>query len=152
MSDRILVMNHGAVEQTGTPKEIYHRPQSSFVADFIGGANIMEAEVMGEMGPDLWTLATPIGELVAQCDRAPVAKRLRVCWRPENAQRKANGANLVTADITHRSFQGSFTDLFFERGGREYRLQLAETADEPIGETVRFLLRPGDIVMLEPVP
>jgi spermidine/putrescine transport system ATP-binding protein len=39
MSDRVAVMNHGLLEQVGTPEEIYHRPASSFVADFVGTAN-----------------------------------------------------------------------------------------------------------------
>jgi iron(III) transport system ATP-binding protein len=45
MADRIVVMNHGKVEQVGTPLEIYSNPQSIFVADFIGQANIIKLEV-----------------------------------------------------------------------------------------------------------
>ncbi len=46
LSDRILVMNHGGVEQVGTPEEIYQRPASIFVADFIGRANFVETRVL----------------------------------------------------------------------------------------------------------
>lgn len=46
LSDRILVMNHGRVEQVGTPEEIYQRPASIFVADFIGRANFVETQVL----------------------------------------------------------------------------------------------------------
>ncbi len=42
MSDRIAVMNHGKVEQVGAPTEIYERPRTRFVADFIGEINILE--------------------------------------------------------------------------------------------------------------
>jgi iron(III) transport system ATP-binding protein len=45
LSDRILVMNHGRVEQIGTPEEIYQRPASIFVADFIGRANFVQTRV-----------------------------------------------------------------------------------------------------------
>ncbi|WP_418304077.1 ABC transporter ATP-binding protein [Novibacillus thermophilus] len=47
MSDRIAVMNHGVIEQVGTPDEIYERPASRFVADFIGETNIFEGTVVG---------------------------------------------------------------------------------------------------------
>src|SRR5260370_20196817 len=47
MADRIAVMNEGSIEQLGTPTEIYRRPTSRFVADFIGHANFLEVEVEG---------------------------------------------------------------------------------------------------------
>src|SRR2546422_9765115 len=45
MATRIAVMNEGRIEQVGTPHEIYHRPKSAFVADFIGESNFIEGEV-----------------------------------------------------------------------------------------------------------
>ena len=45
ISDRVIIMNEGRIEQIGTPEEIYMRPETHFVADFIGGANFIEAEV-----------------------------------------------------------------------------------------------------------
>ncbi len=47
LSDRIVVMNNGRVEQVGTPQEIYQKPDSVFVADFIGKANFIESRVEG---------------------------------------------------------------------------------------------------------
>jgi iron(III) transport system ATP-binding protein len=47
LSDRIVVMDHGRVKQIGTPEEIYQRPSSVFVADFIGRANFVETQVLG---------------------------------------------------------------------------------------------------------
>ena len=48
MADRIVVMNHGVIEQVGAPVEIYRRPASVFVADFIGTMNFLAAEVTGD--------------------------------------------------------------------------------------------------------
>lgn len=45
LSDRIMVMNEGKIEQVDTPVRIYHRPETRFVAHFIGGANLVEATV-----------------------------------------------------------------------------------------------------------
>ena len=47
MSDRVAVMNHGVLEQVGTPEDIYHRPASAFVADFVGTANRFTGRVEG---------------------------------------------------------------------------------------------------------
>jgi len=54
MSDRIAVMNRGRVAQVGTPQEIYERPSSLFVADFIGASNVFSGRVVGPAGP--WSL------------------------------------------------------------------------------------------------
>jgi len=47
MADRIVVMNHGAIEQVGTPSDIYRKPASAFVADFVGTMTFLDAEVAG---------------------------------------------------------------------------------------------------------
>ena len=48
ISDRVIVMNVGVIEQIGTPEEIYNRPRSRFVADFVGSANIIKGRLSGE--------------------------------------------------------------------------------------------------------
>jgi iron(III) transport system ATP-binding protein len=50
ISDRVIVMNHRVIEQIGSPEDIYDRPASRFVADFIGDANLVKAEVVEERG------------------------------------------------------------------------------------------------------
>ena len=47
MSDRLAVMNHGGIEQCGTPRDIYERPATAFVADFLGVANLLPADHLG---------------------------------------------------------------------------------------------------------
>ncbi len=53
MSDRIIVMNAGRIEQDGTPEALYHHPQSRFVADFIGDTNLLDCTVLGVEGDRL---------------------------------------------------------------------------------------------------
>ena len=53
LSDRIVVMNEGIIEQIGTPVEIYRFPNSRFVADFIGRANFVPGEALGKHGDNL---------------------------------------------------------------------------------------------------
>src|SRR5438445_975994 len=76
MADRIAVMNHGRIEQLGTPFEIYRRPASRFVADFIGDANFLDVRVDG----DVAVLAD--GTRVP-CRRGDVQGRAALMVRPE---------------------------------------------------------------------
>ena len=55
MSDRIVIFNHGQIEQIGTPREVYETPSNLHVASFIGEANIFEIEVKAVDGPHLIT-------------------------------------------------------------------------------------------------
>lgn len=148
MSDRVFVMNGGVIEQADTPETLYGAPQTSFVADFIGSANVFEADVTGVNEDGLVKLTTPLGSLVAKAPRPPAADRVRICWRPEHADLSANGTNRLTARVSHRAFQGHFTDLHLDMNGTEIRIQ---TNQPGIGEgdTISFSITPDQIVLLE---
>ncbi|MDD5303886.1 MAG: ABC transporter ATP-binding protein [Elusimicrobia bacterium] len=90
MSDRIAVFNHGRIEQVGTPGEIYETPKTSFVADFIGGANIFSAEVLpGAEGrahlrlEDEYELDVPLD---ADETLPAVGRRVKIAIRPERVK------------------------------------------------------------------
>ncbi|MBL1421670.1 MAG: ABC transporter ATP-binding protein [Alphaproteobacteria bacterium] len=148
MSDRILIMRNGKIEQSGTPTEIYNFPQTSFVADFIGDANILDATIIGQESEDFWRVSTEIGELLVKSDTPPIAKRLKICWRPENAQFGAGEMNSIEAPITHRAFQGNYTDLFIEMNGVAQRVQWRRSHLEDI-TSLSMNIRPEDIIFLE---
>jgi len=61
MADRIVVMNHGVIEQVGTPMEVYERPATPFVADFVGKVNVLRAQALGGN-------RFRVGEIDLQCD------------------------------------------------------------------------------------
>ncbi len=150
LSDRVFVMNGGRIEQADTPEDLYSTPKTSFVADFIGNANVLDAEVGSANGNGEITLATPVGQLVARAPVAPAGSKLRICWRPEHADLSAGGENRLTARVTHRAFQGHFTDLHLASDGLEYRVQTNRPGISE-GDTVTFSLRPDQIVLLEAV-
>jgi iron(III) transport system ATP-binding protein len=79
MADRIVVMNHGAIEQVGTPLAIYEQPASPFVADFIGKANVLEAECMGE-----GRYRVGRHELVTPVNGMARGEKVRLYLRPED--------------------------------------------------------------------
>ncbi|MEO8104313.1 MAG: ABC transporter ATP-binding protein [Betaproteobacteria bacterium] len=126
LGDRIAVMEKGRLAQIGTPREIYYRPATRFVADFIGTMNRVQGLIEGE------TLRLPSGAL-------PVGPRVsgEVLFRPEDVR-------IVPAEQAH--LQARIVNAFFL--GDHTRLILDVGAEQPItAETVeRREFKPGDIV------
>ncbi|WP_028293951.1 ABC transporter ATP-binding protein [Oceanobacter kriegii] len=111
MSDRIVVLNGGKVEQLGTPTEIYHRPASRFVADFIGESNVFEGKVVrfDDFGADV-----QCGELLIRTeDRNLITgSAVEVMLRPEqftllDSSTSAAGQQVLTATLEQAVFVGS---------------------------------------------
>ncbi len=105
MADRIVVMNHGAIEQVGTPLEVYRDPRSPFVADFVGKINVLYARL--HPGGELH-----IGGGRYTCGHeTDVAREVRVYLRPEDvlARPIAPGdSNVFEATIEKIEFLGSY--------------------------------------------
>ena len=84
MSDRIAVMNEGRFEQIGTPRELYEKPNNSFIADFVGETNFLEGEVVDREG-DMSIFLTTLGnKLKVQLPAdTPLGDKLTIAVRPE---------------------------------------------------------------------
>jgi spermidine/putrescine transport system ATP-binding protein len=80
MSDRLAVMNGGRIVQTGTPREVYEEPADTYVADFLGAANLMKVTVTGpgEVRLDDWTLATSRSGLSGAAHAVIRPERVRI--------------------------------------------------------------------------
>lgn len=110
MSDRIVVMNNGYIEQVASPEEIYERPKTKFVADFIGETNIFEGyvtdvdneramlKISDEQNVGIKDICLSIGELVCIAVRP---ERLRIKHTPEN------GDEYIKAKLKERIYAGS---------------------------------------------
>ena len=99
LSDRIAVMNAGRVLQIGTPQEVYERPHTRFVADFIGDSNFFEGQV-DEVGSSV-TVETTFGFRV-RCTPTSWAKRgdkVAVAVRPENVDVTSAAENTLTGTL-----------------------------------------------------
>jgi putative spermidine/putrescine transport system ATP-binding protein len=84
LSDRIAIFNDGRVAQLGSPQDIYRRPQSLFVADFIGDANVLTGSVQ-RRDDDVW-LSTPSGSFRAPESATPMGLAAALVIRPERLQ------------------------------------------------------------------
>ncbi len=85
MSDKIIVLNKGAIEQIGSPQDIYHHPKNRFVADFIGIANITEANVKN-IGDNLYAVSSIFGDFTVFSEKKPESERIYICFRPEDIE------------------------------------------------------------------
>jgi spermidine/putrescine ABC transporter ATP-binding subunit len=108
MSDRIVLMNAGCIEQIGTPEDLYDNPQTRFAAEFIGEASLLEGTVVSVQGA---TVIIAIDELrlpaIAACPGLTRGERAILMTRPERVELapKANGEALAMT-VAKRVFQG----------------------------------------------
>ena len=121
ISDRIVVMNKGRIEQVGAPEALYRSPLTSFVADFLGAANIVSGTAAGDH-----LVTTTIGRFSVGAERKLGGGPLKISWRPEDMRITAPGteANIVGARVRGVVFCGSFTELVLDVAGQQLRAQV----------------------------
>jgi len=140
ISDRIVVMHQGRIEQVGDPRSIYLHPRTSFVAGFIGLANIVKGKVVAREGGRL-ELETALGRLAAAAGDSTAAPGDEVCFsfRPESmALYKEESANKVRGTILYSIFMGDVTDLFVDANGVRLRAHAESAAAFKPGDVVDF--------------
>ncbi len=154
MSDRIVVMRAGCIEQIGSPTEIYNLPRNAFVADFVGSANL----IRGRARPDLaagahFVLETDEGHLVQALahGRAPGPEptvSVRTVHLHLSAT-KPEGPNAWPVVVRRSVFQGDFTQVHVAWGGRELVVRAAALAPLPEGSAAWLSVAPEHCVLLE---
>src|SRR3984893_8039095 len=130
MSDRIAVMNRGAIEQLATPEIVYRAPETAFVLEFVGLSSRLGGKVVGSLGEGMIAVDTSIGRIAGRGSFVPGSDVL-VAVRPERILVGQPGDNSVRADLRDAVFQGSKVQLHF--AGAEGDHLLVETADLPGG-------------------
>ncbi len=125
MSDRIAVMNNGCIEQAGTPREIYLKPVSQFVSEFIGETNTFEA-IVAETGRDdiLW-LTTETGNVTAQEKGFEKGELVHISIRPDklNWSREPQPGFELAGTVTEHIFVGSFVkSILLLQNGNEVKI------------------------------
>jgi spermidine/putrescine transport system ATP-binding protein len=141
VSDRIAVMREGKIIQFGTPKEVYEQPQTSFVAEFLGAANLIPGRA-GNGGID-----TEIGFL--QLNKMPGWKQGTVAIRPERIRiaDRAPEKNGVKAKVTEAIYRGTNVDLWLEPGPLRVRTPAQRNFD--VDDQVWLELPPEGLVILD---
>ncbi len=156
MSDKIVVMNKGRTVQWGAPYEIYNNPVNSFVARFIGEANIISGTIVEKITEKQYRTETEMGDLVVESSVPPNGKKVQLCWRPEVARllKEREGINSFEGLVDLAVFQGNFTDLLMHQKNAQaqkipYRIQLFQNQKINRGDRITFKISPKDIRFLE---
>lgn len=168
LSDRVIVMNHGVIAQIGTPEEIYGRPRSRFVADFVGAANFIKGEVLGA-GMEPHTLRVSTGTETLICSLAQglalgernltPGARVVLMVRPEkifvatDVEGSANvglkePVNRLNATVRTNIFGGNHRELCVTTNDFEARIFAANTVDAQKGEMLHLTISTCDLCML----
>jgi ABC-type Fe3+/spermidine/putrescine transport system ATPase subunit len=154
IADRIAVMNHGRIEQMGTPEDVYYRSATDFVAQFVGLANVLEAEVVGAAAPDhVRVRVDKVGEIVARSDsRKGPTQSTRLLVRPEHIELIAApkaGMNTLKGRVARRSFVGAQTDYVIDINGVTLRvIAPSKQADYQLSQDVFVSFAPADCLLL----
>ncbi|AVH45606.1 ABC transporter ATP-binding protein [Agrobacterium tumefaciens] len=133
MSDTIVVMNKGHIEQMGDPASLYGRPSSVFVANFLGETNLLRSKVVGTQGDVTslnWNGTTIVSEQTGSI--AKVGDSMYVVLRPEAVQCLAvepTTGNRIRGKIRQRIFKGNHTSMLVETGDGTMLNTLAHPAD-----------------------
>ena len=149
-ADRIAVMNKGTVVQVGTPADLYHKPASAFVADFIGETNLLEGDVVARQDGHV-TVQTPAGEVIAAVS-GTVPDRVTLSIRPEqmrltHANTIASSTNKFTGSVTETTFLGEASEhVLLVNGQRIKVISAPPVFNAPPEMTVEF--SPEDAVVL----
>ena len=144
MADRIAVMNDGRLEHLGTPEEVYRRPASRFVADFIGDSNFFDATVTGDVAQ--LTDGSRVG--CAGGRNGPATLMVR----PEAITLGA-GPTSISGRVLQTSFLGSYLRVAVETSSAEEPVVVAlrEGSSVPsVGDEVSLSWPAGDGIVLEP--
>lgn len=152
MSDRIVVMNAGAVEQIGTPEEVYERPATAFVANFLGKANMLAGTVSGSGQGTAVVLAT--GQTINVACPRPLAdgSKVTVVVRPQKLSvGAAASANRLSGRVVSASYLGGSAIYEIDVGGKTSIRANAPISGRVLreGETIDLGFDPQDCVLLD---
>lgn len=141
MSDHIIVMNQGYIQQQGSPEKIYNEPENAFVADFIGDSNIIGATFIQD------ELVEILGSRFACVDKGfGRNKPVDVVIRPEDVDLLPEGQGSLEGVVTHMIFKGVHYEMEVMAGGFEWLVHSTDMF--PIGTKVSIHVDPFDIQIM----
>lgn len=137
MSDKIVVLSEGRIQQIGTPEDIYNEPQNAFVADFIGESNIFKGIMTGHMKVRFCG-----GEFIGM-DDVPEGTLVDVVVRPEDVIITKPEDGIVEGEVVSVIFKGMHYEITVESG--KYEMVIRTTKCYSVGERIGMKLEPDGI-------
>ena len=141
MSDTIVVMNQGYIQQIGTPEKIYNEPENAFVADFIGDSNIIDGIMIRD------ELVSIFGQKFPCVDKGfGTNKPVDVVIRPEDVDLVKPEEGTLTGTVTHLIFKGVHYEMEVTANGFEWLVHSTDMF--PVGTEVGIRVDPFDIQIM----
>ena len=142
MSDTVVVMNEGTVQQIGKPTDIYNEPQNAFVADLIGESNIIDGRMLRDYrvrfaGREFECLDSGFAQ----------GEAVDVVIRPEDVDIVPGDAGQLTGTITSVTFRGVHFEIIVDVQGFKWMIQTTDEHKE--GENVRLFVEPDAIHIMK---
>ncbi|MCZ6721182.1 MAG: ABC transporter ATP-binding protein, partial [Proteobacteria bacterium] len=165
MSDRVMVMDKGRLVQVGTPSELYDRPSTPYVADFLGTSNMLVARVREVTAENIVAeYGTVAFRVTAKGRRPAVGSEVMLSIRPEKVRLKTDGMQLpegyneVPATMREHFFHGDSARLSVDIGGKKLLMvhhQLDSAASQrrlpKPGESITLTVDPAAVTLFEEV-
>lgn len=141
MSDKIVVMSDGVIQQIGTPEEIYNEPKNAFVADFIGESNIFNGKVTDK-------LQVQFCDHTFTCvDDFHIGTKVDVVVRPEDIVMKLKGEGMMDVVVDSVVFKGVHYEITVLSGDNEIVINSIYNA--VVGDTISIDIDPDSIHLIE---
>ena len=138
MSDTVVVMDKGRIQQIGTPEDIYNEPENAFVADFIGESNIIDGVMLEDYhvkfsGREFDCIDKGFGKM----------KPIDVVIRPEDIKVTTPENGYISGKVTSVTFKGVHNEIIVDVNGFKWMIQTTES-QEP-GDEIGMIVYPDDI-------
>ena len=154
ISDQIVVLNQGRIEQVGTPEEIYETPANQFVASFIGVSNVLRGEI-SEVPDSAGLTLVRVGEQVLGCKIEGRSKggTVLLSIRPEDWEvslqpPRVDTPNVVSGKVEKKVYLGGVQELWLRVQDKQLRLQGYRLPSVEVGQSVWAGVRPEDIKII----
>ena len=142
MSDTVVVMNKGSIQQVGTPEDIYNEPRNAFVADFIGESNILDGIMLEDYK------AKFAGHVFECLDKGfSPNEPVDVVVRPEDVDIVPVEKGMLTGTVTSVTFMGVHNEAIVDVKGFKWMIQTTDPVTE--GETIGIFLEPDAIHIMK---
>jgi iron(III) transport system ATP-binding protein len=156
LSHEVAVMHEGKIVQIGSPRDIYERPRTKFVADFIGTTNFLDGTVLGTDEADGFVrVSTALGPLRVRGDAGFSANMpVVVSVRPEDVElsddppANADSYNLCTGVVYQKVFLGEYVDFQIKAGAGLLLARAHSSVHTPVGDPIHMRMNPEKCIAI----